>query len=55
MVGSIVGRAGRFFLVGGLLYFFGAKVRAFVERYFDWLLWAFLAMGILGFVAVKFL
>jgi membrane protein YqaA with SNARE-associated domain len=55
LVGSVVGRSARFFLVAGLLYFFGPTVRKFVESYFDRLLWAFLVLGILGFVAMKFL
>jgi membrane protein YqaA with SNARE-associated domain len=52
---SVVGRSARFFLVAGLLYFFGERMRLFVEKYFDRLMWAFLALLILGFVAVKFL
>ncbi|MCX7885782.1 MAG: DedA family protein [Verrucomicrobiae bacterium] len=55
VAGSVVGRSARFFLVSGLLYLFGERVRRFVERYFDWLLWGLLAALILGFVAVKFL
>ncbi|MCG3150287.1 MAG: hypothetical protein PCFJNLEI_03769 [Verrucomicrobiae bacterium] len=55
VVASVVGRSARFFLVAGLLYFFGEKMRGFVEKYFDRLMWAFLALLILGFVAVKYL
>jgi hypothetical protein len=55
VLGSVVGRSARFFLVGGLLYLFGERVRKFVETYFDWLLWGLLVAVILGFVAVKFL
>jgi membrane protein YqaA with SNARE-associated domain len=55
VAGSVVGRSARFFLVGGLLYVFGQRVRAFVEKYFDWLLWALLVVAILGFVAVRYL
>lgn len=55
VVGSVVGRSARFFLVAGLLYCFGPPVRAFVEKYFDWLLWALLIVAILGFVAVRYL
>ncbi len=52
---SIVGRSARFFLVGGILYFFGPSVKALLEKYFDWAAWALLALGIGGFVALKFL
>ena len=55
IVASAVGRSARFFLVGGLIYLFGAKMRAFVETYFDRLLWILLVLAILGFVAVKYL
>jgi len=55
VVASVIGRSARFFLVAGLLYFFGDRMRAFVEKYFDRLLWALLALAILGFVALKFL
>lgn len=52
---SVVGRSARFFLVGGAIFVFGARVKTFIEKYFDWLAWAFLALGIAGFVAVKYL
>jgi len=55
VVGSVVGRSARFFIVGGLIYLLGERVRAFVETYFDRLLWALLVLAILGFVAVKYL
>ncbi|MEN8722932.1 MAG: YqaA family protein [Alphaproteobacteria bacterium] len=31
---SLIGRGGRFFLEASLLYFFGAPIKAFIERYF---------------------
>lgn len=52
---SIIGRSARFFLVGGLIFLFGERVRRLVDTYFDRLLWAFLLLGLLGFVALKFL
>ena len=52
---SIVGRSARFFMVAGVLYFFGPQMKALLEKYFDWFAWALLALGIAGFVAVKFL
>jgi len=55
VVASVIGRSARFFLVAGLIYLFGDRVRAFVETYFDRLLWALLILAILGFVAVKYL
>lgn len=55
VVGSVIGRSARFFLVAGLLYAFGERVRALVEKYFDWLMWGLLVAVILGFVAMKYL
>jgi membrane protein YqaA with SNARE-associated domain len=55
VVASVIGRSARFFLVAGLLYFFGERVRKFVETYFDRLMWFFLIAVILGFVAIKVL
>jgi len=54
-VGSIVGRSARFFLVGALLYFYGAPIKIFLDRYFDKLSLAFVILLVLGFVAVKLL
>jgi len=52
---SVIGRSARFFLVGGFLYFFGPPVKALLEKYFDRCAWALLALGVAGFVALKFL
>ena len=52
---SIVGRSARFFMVGGTIFFFGAQVKVLLEKYFDWFAWALLALGIGGFIAIKYL
>lgn len=52
---SFVGRAGRFFLVAGLLRIFGERMAAFIERYFDILSLAFAALLIGGFVVIRYL
>jgi membrane protein YqaA with SNARE-associated domain len=54
-VGSIIGRLSRFFLVGAMLYLFGASVKVFIDKYFDKLSLAFVALFILGILAVKWL
>lgn len=54
-VGCIIGRSSRFFLVGGLLYWHGERIKTFLDRYFDRLSIAFVALLILGFVGVKLL
>jgi membrane protein YqaA with SNARE-associated domain len=55
IVASIFGRAGRFFAVAALLYFFGQPIRAFIERYFGILTVLFFLLLIGGFAAVRFL
>jgi membrane protein YqaA with SNARE-associated domain len=52
---SGIGRSARFFMVGGAIYIFGPQVKAIIEKYFDWLAWALLALAIAGFVAVKYI
>ena len=54
-LGSLVGRSSRFFLVGALLYLYGANVKVFLDKYFDKLSLAFVALFILGFIAIKWL
>ena len=50
---SAIGRPMRFFLVAGLLYFFGPPMKRFIDRYFDWLALAFGVLLVGGFVVVK--
>ena len=52
---STFGRAARFFLVGTLFYFFGPPMKAYIEKYFDKLALAFVALLVSGFVVLKFL
>lgn len=54
IIASVFGRAGRFFAVAGLLYFFGQPIRAFIERYFGILTIVFFVLLIGGFAAIKF-
>ena len=51
---SSIGRAGRFFLVAGLLRIFGAPIRAFIEKHFDVLAVAFMVLLIGGFVVLRY-
>lgn len=50
---SILARSARFFLVGGLIYKFGAPVQYFISRYFNILSVVFLLLLIGGFVLIK--
>lgn len=55
IVASIIGRGARFFLVSALIRFFGPAVKPFLEKHFEWATLLLLVLGILGFVAIKFL
>jgi membrane protein YqaA with SNARE-associated domain len=55
VIASVLARGIRFFLVAGLLYYFGEPVRAFIERYLEWLAVAFFVLLVGGFVALKYL
>jgi membrane protein YqaA with SNARE-associated domain len=52
---SIVTRAGRFYLVAGLLYWLGEPIREFVERRLTLVTTAFLVALVGGFVVVRYL
>lgn len=52
---SIIARAMRFYLVAGLLYFFGEPIRAFIENRLGLVMATFLVLLIGGFVAVKYI
>jgi len=55
VLGSIAGRAGRFFIVAGAIRIFGEKIQYTVERYFNILSIAFLVLLIAGFAVLKHL
>ena len=52
---SVIGRGLRFFAVGMLFMLFGSPIKTFIDRYFNLLTIAFLALGVAGFVCVKLL
>ncbi len=55
MLASLLGRAGRFFLVATLMTIFGEAVQSAIDQYLDWLALGFVAALILGFVAIRFI
>ena len=56
ILASIVSRGLRFFLIGGLIWKFGAPIKTFIEKYFNLLAIAFTILLIGSFVLVgKFL
>jgi membrane protein YqaA with SNARE-associated domain len=52
---SFLGRGGRFFLVGALIYFFGPSIQTLIDQYFELLTISFIVLLVLGFVVVKYL
>jgi membrane protein YqaA with SNARE-associated domain len=55
ILASIVTRAMRFYLVAGLLYFFGEPIRDFIEKRLTLVTTVFVVLLVGGFVAVKYL
>jgi membrane protein YqaA with SNARE-associated domain len=55
LAASVLGRGLRFFVVAALLHRFGPKVKVLIEKHFDWLALACLALLVGGFVLLKFL
>ncbi|WP_262693869.1 YqaA family protein [Kordiimonas aquimaris] len=52
---SIPARGARFYLVAGLLWKFGDPIREFIEKRLGLVLTAFMALGIAGFIVLKFI
>jgi len=55
LMASVVSRSARFFLVGWLIYKFGAGIRSFIDRYFNILAVVFVVLLIGGFILIKWL
>lgn len=54
-LGAIGGRGSRFFLIAGLIYYFGAPVKVFIDKYFNLLFIAFSVVFIICLYAIKYL
>jgi len=53
MLASLCGRALRFFAVGAMIYFFGPKIKEFIDKYFNVLAMVFAVLLVGGFVLIK--
>jgi len=53
VVASALGRSGRFFLVGAVIYAFGPTVRGFLDRYLEWITIALFVLLLAGFYAAR--
>jgi membrane protein YqaA with SNARE-associated domain len=54
MAASVIARAMRFYLVAGLLYFFGEPIREFIEKRLTLVTTVFVVLLVAGFVAIKY-
>lgn len=55
VLASAVSRSARFFLVGLLIYVFGPRIQAFIDRYFNILAVVFTILLVAGFIVIKLL
>lgn len=55
LVGSALGRFGRFLAVGALIYVFGPGIKAMLDKYFELATLVFFVLLVGGFVAIKYL
>ncbi|MDX1566129.1 MAG: YqaA family protein [Phycisphaeraceae bacterium] len=55
LLASLVGRAGRFYLVAAAFWWIGPKAAPLIDRYFNWLCLLFVLLLVGGFVLLKFL
>lgn len=55
VIGSIIGRGGRFYLVAFLMYHFGRRYKDKIEKYIDVLGLAFVVLLVLGFVVIQYI
>jgi membrane protein YqaA with SNARE-associated domain len=52
---SAIGRSARFFIEAGLIFFYGIKIKSFIDKYFNLLATLFFILLVLGFIAVKYM
>jgi membrane protein YqaA with SNARE-associated domain len=52
---SVCSRSLRFFLLAGMVYFFGDPIKSFIDKYFNLLTWAFSILLVGGFLLLNLL
>ena len=55
ILGSMLGRGGRFFAVALIIYFVGDRAKPFIDKYFNLIVSAFFILLVAGFVAIKYM
>ncbi|MDR4506810.1 MAG: DedA family protein [Candidatus Brocadiaceae bacterium] len=53
LIASTISRAGRFFIIAGIVFLFGPKIKGFIDKYFNILSIAFVLLIIIGFLIIK--
>lgn len=53
IVASIASRSARFFLISGLIYYFGPGIKGFIDKHFNKLVWLFFALLVGGFLVIR--
>ena len=54
IVAAVISRSARFFLVAWLMHHFGPTITPFIDKYFNWLAFLFVALLVGGFIVVKY-
>lgn len=54
IIASAIGRGGRFFLVGILVFIFGEQIETAIDQYFEIFTIAFVLLLVIGFITVKY-
>lgn len=54
-VASTVSRSARFFLIGALIYVFGARIQTFIDKYFNMLAVGVTVLIVAGFAVIKYM
>jgi len=52
---SVIGRSARFFIEAGLIFFYGIRIKSFIDKYFNLLATLFFILLVLGFIVVKYM
>lgn len=55
VIASVLSRGARFFLVSGLIFYFGPSIRGFIDRYFNALTFIFVILLVIGFIVIRYL
>jgi lipoprotein NlpD len=53
ILGSVLGRGFRFFIVSGILFFLGERIEPHLRRYVDRIVWSFVVIVFIGFFLVS--